>query len=374
MKIVVLGTAYPLRGGIAHYVGLLGQALARHHTVETITFKRQYPSFLFPGSSQMEGEEGPHAPPAPELIDSINPLNWIRVARLVRSRTPDLLIFKFWLPFFGPCFGTIAALARRGTSTKVLFICDNVIPHEHRPFDTVCTQYAFRFVDYFIVQSKAVEKDLLRFWPRAVYREVPHPVYTLFGEPVAKEEARRLLGMDAGRILLFFGYVRAYKGLQILLDALARTQKEFPVHLLVVGEFYDDEAKYRKQIAELHLESAVTVVSEYVPNDRVRLYFSAADAVVLPYRSATQSGIAQIAFNFDRPVIATDVGGLAETVRNGITGLVIPPDDPAALARAIASYYHDNLEASFVPHVREEKKTYSWEALVSAIENLCRQG
>ncbi len=372
MKILILSTAFPLRGGIAHYVGLLAEALAGRHTVETITFKRQYPAFLFPGKTQQEADEGPHGAPAPELMDSVNPFNWFRVAREVRRRSPDLLIFKFWLPFFGPCFGTIAALAKRGTRTKVLFICDNVIPHERRPLDAQFTRYAFRSVDYFIVQSKAVEKDLVTFWPHAVYREVPHPVYTMFGEPVPKDEARRTLGLTSERVLLFFGYVRAYKGLQVLLDALAQAGKEFPVHLLVVGEFYDGEQKYRSQIAALGLENRVTVVSEYVPNDRVRLYFSAADAVVLPYLSATQSGIAQIAFNFDRPVIASDVGGLAETVRADVTGMVVPPGNPSALADAITAYYRDHLETSFVPHVREEKKIYSWEALVTAIESLCR--
>jgi glycosyltransferase involved in cell wall biosynthesis len=194
----------------------------------------------------------------------------------------------------------------------------------------------------------------------------------MFGESIPKQEARRLLGLTAPRVLLFFGYIRAYKGLQVLLEAVARAVREVPIRLLVVGEFYDDEQKYRTLITELKLEDSVTVVSDYVPNDRVRLYFSAADAVVLPYLSATQSGIAQIAFNFDRPVIATDVGGLAETVRDGATGLVVPPDNPAAMADALTMFYRKNLEEAFTLNVREEKKRYSWEALVEAIEDLCR--
>ncbi len=373
MKILILGTAFPLRGGIAHYIGLLGRALSVHHEVGTITFSRQYPSLLFPGKTQQESDEGPHGPPAPELIDSINPLNWIRVAREVRRRNPDLLIFKYWLPFFGPCFGTIAALAKRGRHTKVLFICDNVIPHERRPGDVLFTRYAFRQVDFFIVHSKSVERDLLRFWPRARYREIPHPVYTMFGEPVRKQEARQTLGLKDERILLFFGYIRAYKGLPVLLEAIAAVLQKLPLRLLVVGDFYDDEQKYRDLIRRLKVENSVTVVSDYVPNDRVRYYFSAADAVVLPYIAATQSGIAQIAYNFDRPVITSDVGGLAETVRNGVTGLVVTPNDPASLADALQRFYRENLETTMVPNVREEKKRYSWEALVAAIEEICGQ-
>jgi D-inositol-3-phosphate glycosyltransferase len=371
MKIVILGTAFPLRGGIAHYIGILAGALGRHHEVETITFKRQYPTLLFPGKTQQENEEGLHPPPAPQRIDSINPFNWISVAREVRRRKPDLLIFKYWLPFFGPCFGTIAALAKRGTATKVLFICDNVIPHERRPFDILFTRYAFARADYFVVQSKAVERELLEFLPGALYREVPHPVYSIFGEPVAKDVARATLGLTAQRVLLFFGYVRAYKGLDLLLDALVQVVQDLPAHLLVVGEFYDDESKYRMLISTNHLDESVSVVSDYVPNDRVRLYFSAADAVVLPYRSATQSGIAQIAFNFDRPVIATDVGGLAEIVQHGVTGLVVPPDDPRALAAAILAFYREGMEDRLARNVREKKKNYTWDALVAAIEDLC---
>lgn len=370
MKIIIIGTAYPLRGGIAHYIALLGQALGKRHDVETITFKRQYPAFLFPGKTQQENDEGPHAPSAPELVDSINPLNWLRVARLVRQRRPDLLVFKYWLPFFGPCFGTIAALAKRRTSTRVLFICDNILPHERRPFDMMFTRYAFKRADYFIVQSEAVERDLRQFWPSAVFRHVPHPVYSMFGDPVGKTEARTVLHLDSRPTILFFGYIRGYKGLHLLLDATARVVRELPFHLLVVGEFYDDESGYRAQIKSLGLESHVTVVSDYVPNEDVRLYFSAADAVILPYLSATQSGIAQIALHFDKPLIVTDVGGLAETVRHEVTGLVVQPNDPEVLADAILRFYRDGLEEKFLPAVKEEKKKYSWEALVSAIEEL----
>jgi len=370
MHCIIIGTAYPLRGGIAHYNALLAEELAKAHTVETITFSRQYPGFLFPGKTQQEGGGGIHGSPAPQLIDSINPLNWAAVAREVRRRSPDLLIFKYWLPFFGPCFGTIARLAKRGTSTKVLFICDNVLPHERRPFDTAFTRYAFSPVDYFLVQSDAVEKDLNDFWPAAVYRKVPHPVYTMFGTPVDKGEAKKALGIRAERVLLFFGYVRKYKGLGVLLKALAKVLTQLDVHLIVAGEFYDDEQKYRALIEELRIASRVTVNSNYLPNEDVGQYFGAADAVVLPYVSATQSGIAQIAYNFGKPVIATDVGGLGEVVHDNRTGFLVPPNDPDALAAAIVRFYREAKESVFAEEVKREKIKYSWENFVRNIEEL----
>jgi glycosyltransferase involved in cell wall biosynthesis len=370
MKIGIIGTAYPLRGGIAHYNALLAAELGKRHTVETITFKRQYPKLLFPGTTQQESGGAVAARPAPEVIDSINPLNWIAVGRDIRRRRFDLLVFKYWIPFFGPCFGTIARVAKRGTATNVLYICDNVIPHEKRPGDALFTRYAFGAGDYFIVQSDSVERDLRHFWPAAQYRKVPHPVYNIFGSPIPKQNARNQLRLSDQRVILFFGYVRAYKGLSVLLDAMAVVVRTFPVRLLVVGEFYDDREKYLAQINHLGLSSHVTVQSAYVPNDRVGVYFSASDAVVLPYISATQSGIAQIAFNFNKPVIATDVGGLAEVAPDSVTGFIVPPGNPGALAEAILRFYTENREDGFAANVAAEKKKYSWDHLASAIEEL----
>jgi glycosyltransferase involved in cell wall biosynthesis len=373
MYCILVGTAYPLRGGIAHYNALLASSLATRHKVETITFKRQYPAFLFPGTTQEETGAGLHANPAPRLVDSINPLNWVSVGRLLRQRKPDLLIFKYWLPFFGPCFGTIAKLVKRNRHTKVLFICDNVLPHEQRPFDKAFTRYAFRHVDYFIVQSDAVERELAAFWPGAITRNVPHPVYNTFGSLVDKHEARRALGLSGDRILLFFGYIRKYKGLDVLLEAMPEVLRHTDVRLLVVGEFYDDESRYRSIVEQHGLAGRVLFHSAYLPNERVGLYFSAADAVVLPYRSATQSGIAQIAYNFNRPVLATDVGGLSEVVHDGVTGYVVPPDRPGALSDAILKFYNESREEEFSRNVRREKQKYSWDNLVNAIEEFAAQ-
>ena len=367
MKIVILGTAFPLRGGIAHFNALLAEHLSKRHFVDTITFKRQYPKILFPGTSQDEQGGGITAPPAPQLIDSINPLNWLSVAAEVRKRKPDLIIFKYWLPFFGPCFGTIAKYAKKGSSMKAIYICDNIIPHERRPGDLAFTKYAFAQADGFIVQSDAVERDLKKYFPKARYRKVAHPVYENFGKGIPKDDARKALSITSKKTILYFGYVRAYKGLMVLIEAM----KDLPdVHLLAVGEFYDDEAKYRNRVAELGLAERITFVSSYVPNEDVGRYFSAADAVVLPYLSATQSGIIQIAYNFDKPVIATNVGGLAEVVIDGKTGFIVPPNDPKALAAAIGRYYNERREKEFSSNVYTEKKKYSWSNFTESIEEL----
>lgn len=370
MYIIILGTAYPLRGGIAHYNALLYQELKKKHRVEIITFKRQYPALLFPGKTQVESSGELLRVPSEALLDSINPVNWIAVGNEIRRRTPDLLIMKYWLPFFGPCFGTVARTAKKGTNTRVLYICDNVVPHEHRPGDRVFTSYAFGAGDFFIVQSDAVERDLKALVPDARYRKVPHPVYNIFGEPVDKHAARRRLGITAERVLLFFGYVRPYKGLNVMLEAMVQIITRMKAALYVVGEFYDDKDKYMNKIAELGLESHVVVNSDYVPNDTVGLYFSAADVVMLPYLSATQSGIAQIAYNFNKPVIATNVGGLAEVVRDGVTGFVVPPNNPAALAEAVVRYFAEQRGEEFARNVAQEKQKYSWEAMARAIEDL----
>ncbi|MCX6133063.1 MAG: glycosyltransferase [Ignavibacteriales bacterium] len=372
MNIVIVGTAYPLRGGIAHFNALLYKHLSKHHHVEIVTFSRQYPSLLFPGKTQDEkgGQEG--AVPSEQLIDSINPITWFTAASAIARKKPDLLIFKYWMPFFGPCFGTIARLVRRKTGAKILFVCDNIIPHEKRPGDMAFTRYAFKTADAFIVQSASVEKDLNAFLPGSRYELVAHPVYEIFGTSMPKSEARAKLGLTDERVILFFGYVRRYKGLHILLDAMPSILKSMKVKLLVVGEFYDDEQKYRQQIADKNLQSDVVVRSDYVPNEEVSLYFSAADIVVLPYISATQSGIVQIAYQFDKPVIATDVGGLAEVVLNDRTGFIVKPETPQAVADAVVRFYSEKREEAFVKNVREEKKKYSWENLVQAIERLTR--
>jgi glycosyltransferase involved in cell wall biosynthesis len=373
VNIVIVGTAYPLRGGIAHFNALLYKHLSKNHHVSIVTFSRQYPSLLFPGKTQDEKGGQDSAVPSEQLIDSINPVTWISAANAIARKKPDLLIFKYWMPFFAPCFGTIARLVRRKTGAKVLYICDNIIPHEKRPGDMALTRYAFNAGDAFIVQSGSVERDLNAFMPGSRYALVPHPVYEIFGSALPKAEARAALGLTDERVILFFGYVRRYKGLHVLLDAMPAISKSLKVKLLVVGEFYGDEQNYRQQIAEMNLQHDVTVHSDYVPNEEVSRYFSAADVVVLPYISATQSGIVQIAYQFDKPVIATDVGGLSEVVLNERTGYIVKPESPNDVAEAVVRFYTEKHEEEFVKNVREEKKKYSWENLVQAIERLTKE-
>lgn len=367
MKILVIGPAYPWRGGIAHHTGLLVNHLRKHHDVEVVTFSRQYPSIFFPGTTQYESGSRDPAFQTNQWIDSINPVNWIRVGLRIRRSSPSLLIFAFSLPFFAPCYGTIAAIARWGTQTRSLFLCHNIVPHEQRFGDRVLTRFAFAFADFFLVQSTAVERDLLALKPHARYRVTPHPLYEMFGSPIDKTKARNLLAISSERVILFFGYIRPYKGLETLLHAMVWFGD---VLLLVVGEFYDDEERYRSLMRSLQIEQRVRVVNQYIPNDEVSRYFSAADVVVLPYLSATQSGIVQIAYNFDKPVIATSVGGLQEVVRDGFTGFLVPQNDPEALASAVRRFYNEQREHEFVQHVKQEKELYSWDRMVAVIEEL----
>jgi glycosyltransferase involved in cell wall biosynthesis len=379
MKIVIVGTAYPMRGGLAQFKALLFKYLSEKNDVEMFSFKRQYPEFLFPGKTQFElGEPTLKIPDGKNhiCVDSINPFNWINTGYKIAKEKPDLIIFKYWLPFFAPCFAVISFIAKMFSKAKVLFICDNVIPHEKRFGDTFFTKLAFSQVNYFIVMSKTVEEDLKKFNSEKPYRLIQHPVYNIFGEKVSKEEAKKFIQKDFSidvendKVILFFGFVRKYKGLNYLIDAMPEILKKVDLKLLVVGEFYDDEKKYREQIKELNLNEYVKVVSDFVPDEKVKYFFSASDVVVLPYSDATQSGIIQIAYYYDKPVIATDVGGLSEVVINNETGFIIEPKSSKAISEAVIKFYEENLEEKFSAKASLEKEKYSWEKFVASIEEM----
>jgi glycosyltransferase involved in cell wall biosynthesis len=359
-----------MRGGIAHFIALLASHLQKRHDTRIFSFTRQYPAFLFPGKTQMEEGESGIPVDAVAEIDSVNPFNWVRVGIKVRRENPDVILYKYWMPFFGPCFGTICAIASWRRKTKVIAICDNVIPHEHRPGDTLFTKYAFAFTDAYIVMSDSVERDLHTMVARPLYRKAAHPVYEIFGAAVPKLEARSRLGIGGEKTVLFFGYVRKYKGLHTLIDAMTLIPRSLQITLLVVGEYYGDEQEYRDHIAAAGVGDVIRVHSDYVPNEQVANYFCASDVVILPYLSATQSGIAQIAYQFSKPVIATDVGGLAEVVINGVSGLIVEPGRPQELADAIVRFYGEGMEAALSAGAAEEKKKYSWDAIVEAVEQL----
>ncbi|NOY57964.1 MAG: glycosyltransferase [Calditrichaeota bacterium] len=370
MKVVIVSPAYPHRGGIAHFTALLFNKLQeRGHDVHIISFKRQYPSLFFPGKTQFENGEQAIPTKSHAVIDSIGPGTWFKAAHEIRQINPDLLIFQHWMPFFAPAFGAIAGRVKKGRKTKVLFICHNIIPHEPRPGDKMLTHYALSKADHFIIMSKAVQHDLLQFFPHADFRMVHHPVYEIFENKISKGKARKMLGLESGPVILFFGYIRRYKGLHILLEALKIVGKDIPVKLLVAGEFYEQEDAYLKEVHDYGLAKNVVFYNKYVANKDVGLYFSAADVVALPYLSATQSGIVQICYHYDKPVIATDVGGLPEVVQDGETGFVVPANDARAFANAIVRFFKENREETFSAAVKSVKKNFSWDRMAEAVES-----
>jgi glycosyltransferase involved in cell wall biosynthesis len=370
MKIFIVGTAYPMRGGIAHYVALLFLKLQElGHDVRLISFKRQYPKLLFPGKTQQDTSQEVIDLPSLPIIDSINPVSWIRTFLFIKKEKPDLVIYKYWMPFFAPCYGTIVLLSHFFTRAKSLYIGDNIVPHEKIPvINFLLTQWALWHVDFFIVQSASVRRDLLQFKPAAQFKEIPHPVYEIFKENCTKGEARAKLGLTENeRVLLFFGYIRAYKGLNYLIDALPLVLEKLQVRLVIAGEFYEDEAKYRQQIKKLQLEPDIILKADYIPNEEVGIYYAAADVVVLPYVSATQSGIVQIAYNYNKPVITTNVGGLPEVIDPGKTGYIVPAKNATALAEAIFQFYRERDQIDFSKNIQVHKQQYSWERLAQAM-------
>lgn len=370
MKILLFGPAYPLRGGMAHFIALLYTELTRRgHQVKIINFTRQYPKILFPGKTQEESGEAGIPVPSTALIDSINPFNWLYHGYRLRREKADLVISTFWLPFLAPSSGTLHMMLR-SKRTKTLTILHNLIPHEKRPGDMLFTRWLTMFTDYFIAQSASVEKDLQQFVPGATYRRVALPMFSLFKDRIPKAEAKRALNITDEKVILFFGYIRPYKGLHVLIDAMKILRQRMKVRLLVCGEFYGDEEKYRAHMTEAGIDDCTTVISDYIPNEKVHTYFSAADVVVQPYISATQSAIAQIAYFFSSPIIATNVGALPEVVIDGHSGLIVPPNDPAALANAIARFYDEGMEERLAAGANEERKKYSWEAMADAVEQL----
>lgn len=381
MKFVIVGTAYPLRGGIAQYVGLLYKALRdRGHDAEVITFSRQYPKLIFPGKFQDEKGDPGVAVNSFQVIDSINPFSWRNAGQLAASMEPDAIIFKFWLPFFAPAYGMIArtakkTLRKKGKNTKIIFIADNVIPHEKRPGDRALTNYAFKSVDHFIVQSTAVERDLKIVKPDASYLRLEHPVFESFGAPIDRAEARRKISIpEDAEVLLYFGFIRKYKGIDIAIRAIAEVAKVRPnVLLLVAGERYNGEEDYRTLATSLGLtDKNIRFFDHYISNDDVPVFFSASNASLLPYRSATQSGVVQIAYNYDQPVIATNVGGLPEIVIDGTSGLIAAEPTPEAVAATVNRFFAEGLESKLREGVRGEKPKYLWSTFVEGIERLVR--
>lgn len=369
-KILILGTAYPFRGGLAAYNERLAEELQQTDEVEIWTFTIQYPKLFFPGKSQFSDDPPPEHLRIKRMINSVNPLNWLITGRKIRQWKPDIIITKYWLPIMGPSLGSLLRLGKR-KDTRVIAILDNVVPHEKRPGDVPFTRYFLKPVDAFIAMSQSVLNDLRMFEKHKPASLIPHPIYDNYGPIISKTAARQQLKLDpAKKYILFFGFIRQYKGLDLLLKAMAdERMKQLDVHAIVAGEYYEDAAPYQELLARLQLGDRVLMHTDFIPNEAVKNYFCAADLVVQPYKSATQSGISQIAYHFEKPMVVTKVGGLVEMVPDGIVGFQAEPD-PGSIASAIEKYYKENREADMVAAVQEEKKQYSWSRLANEIYKL----
>jgi len=372
-KVIILGSAYPLRGGgISTFNERLARAFQDAGDEVTIyNFSLQYPGFLFPGKTQYSDEEAPEDLIIITKVNSVNPFNWIKVGKEIRKLKPDLLIIRYWIPFMAPCLGTIANSVRKNKHTRVIAIADNVIPHEHRVGDAIMTKYFVKRVDGFVTMSRSVLKDLELFDTEKPRAFCPHPLYDNFGDPIDKAEAKKILQLDQDqKYILFFGFIRDYKGLDLLLKAFAdKRLREYPLRLLVAGEFYTDPAPYNEIIRSAGLEDIVTMDNAFIPNSAVAKYFCASDLVAQPYKDATQSGVTQIAFHFDKPMVVTNVGALPEMVPHEKVGYVVDPDEKQ-IADSILAYFRDEKEQEFTTNVREEKKKYSWGNMIDAILSL----
>ena len=370
MKVCLIGPAHPLRGGIAHYTALLAKALGKRHEITLLAYTRLYPRLVFPGTTELDTSRHQFAADSEPIFDPLNPRSWLRTARRIRALSPDLLIVQWWRPVFAIPLWIIIRLAKRDGRPKVLFICHNVIPHERLPGERMLPRFAFAVADLFIVHSDEDLHNLRAIRPDARIRKLFLPINDGFGPALPRETARAQLGLTSPTIL-FFGLIRRYKGLIHLLRAMPLVLKAIDCTLLVVGEFYDDREECLDLIRSPELSAHVRLVDRYVPNEEVALYFSAADLIVLPYTSATQSAVVPIAYSFERPVVTTRVGGLSEVVVDAQTGFIVDPADPKGLAEAIVRYYREGREGAFIDGIRKERGRLSWEHFVEAIEDLC---
>ena len=373
MKVIILGTAYPYRGGLTAFNERLArQYMAEGHEVEIVTFTLQYPNFLFPGKTQYSDEPAPADLRIRRMLNAVNPFTWFKTGRYIRRQRPDLVITKFWLPFMAPALGTANRVAKRKGMRRIA-ILDNLVPHEKRPGDSMFARYFVGSVDGMVAMSRSVLADADLFDPkrRKARTFCPHPLYDHYGETLTRQEALGQLGLREGqRYVLFFGFIRDYKGLDLLLQAMADERMEpLGVKLIVAGEFYGDPKPYHDLIARLDLSSRVAMHTDFIPDHEVNRYFCAADLVAQPYKTATQSGVTQIAFHFERPMLVTNVGGLPEIVPDGKVGFVVEPQ-AQAIADAIVRYFSEDWQQRLTEGVRQEKQKYLWTNMTQAINNL----
>jgi glycosyltransferase involved in cell wall biosynthesis len=375
MKILIVGPAWPYRGGIADFDERIAREyIKKGDEVEIFTFTLQYPSFLFPGKTQYSPDPRPEDLDIKRKVNSINPFNWIKVGRELKKKNADLLIIKFWLPLMAPCFGTIARIVKGNGKTKVVSILDNIIPHEHRPGDKILSKYFVSSIDAFIAMSKSVYDDLKSLNDKKPCLMSPHPIYDNFGTAVSREEAIGSLGLDpSAKYMLFFGFIRDYKGLDILLKAIADERiKNSDIKLIVAGEFYNNSETYFELEKQLGLEGKIIWRTDFIADEQVKNYFCASDIIVQPYKTATQSGVTQIAYHFEKPMLVTNVGGLPEIVPNGKVGYSVEPE-AKVIADAINDFYSNGRYAEFVENIKEEKKKYSWDRMLENVDKAMEQ-
>ena len=372
-NIIIIGPAHPLRGGLASYNERLAREFQQQgHTVTIYTFSLQYPGFLFPGTTQFSSEPAPEDLSIKIVINSINPFNWIKIGNQIKKNKPDLVVVRYWLPFMGPCLGSILRLVKKNNYTKIVCIADNIIPHEKRFGDNAFTKYFIKPIDGFITMSQKVLSDLNQFAKDKPAKYVAHPLYDNFGERINKSEARKNIGIETEiPIVLFFGFIRKYKGLDILFDAInllkKSSEKSINIKFLIAGEFYEDRKPYDEQIKKLGIEDALILHTDFIPDSEVKNYFCAADVVIQPYRNATQSGVTPLAYHFEIPMIVTNVGGLPSLVPDYKVGLIAEPD-AESIAKKIKEYFSLGT-AHFTPALSEEKKKYSWNIMANQILN-----
>lgn len=373
--VIIVGSAYPLRGGLANYNERLARAYMEQGVkVKIFTFSLQYPNFLFPGKTQFSDGPAPKDLDIEVCLNSVNPFSWIKLGRKIKKLAPDLLLIKFWIPFMGPSLGTVARIAKRNKKTKVITIIDNIIPHEKRLGDRILAAYFVGAVDALISMSESVLDDLKTFDKNKPKIFTPHPIYDNFGQVNNKLIAKNNLGLNPKQnYILFFGFIRDYKGLDLLLHAIADQRiKDLGLKLIVAGEFYTDSKPYLDIIEKYGLNDQLVLATDFIPDNKVGDYFNAADMVVQPYKDATQSGVTQIAYHFEKPMLVTNVGGLPEIVPHLKTGYVVDVD-PLKITDAIVDFYKNNREEVMVQNCKEEKKKYSWETMLQQIEKLYRR-
>ncbi|MDP3002409.1 MAG: glycosyltransferase [Bacteroidales bacterium] len=369
MRIISLGPAYPYRGGPATFNDRLAQQFsAEGHSIEIFTFRLQYPGLLFPGKTQYTDSPAPQGVKITRKLNSINPFNWIATGLKIKNEKPDILLIRYWLPFMGPCLGTVARIARSNRHTKVICIFDNVVPHEKRPGDKFLTKYFTGSIDGAIVMSQTVLDDLKTFRKNIPVKLSPHPLFDNYGTLVTREAALSALNLDADNsYLLFFGFIRAYKGLDLLIEAFSdKRLRNRKLKLIIAGEFYENDTPYRYLIKKYNLENDIIFFDHFIKDNEVSLFFSVADLVVQPYKTATQSGVTQIAFHFEKPMLVTDVGGLREIVPDGKCGYVVKPES-IYIAEAIIDYFDNNRKGQFTEEVKREKEKFSWNRMTDSI-------